>query len=116
MLSIRLSRVGKTGAPVYRIVVMPKTRDPWAKSVEILGHFNPRKDPREFVAKTDRIKHWISMGAEVSDTLWILLIDEKVVEGKKRSVSHISGTRKTKLDAKVAEQAAKAAPVETPTT
>lgn len=104
MLSIRLSRVGKSRAPIYRVVVMPKHRDPWANTVEILGHYNPRTEPREFVVKADRVKHWISQGAEVSNTLWNLFIDEKIIEGeKKRSVSHISDTRKTKLEAKAVE-------------
>jgi small subunit ribosomal protein S16 len=103
MLSIRLSRVGKTRAPVYRVVVMPKHRDPWAKSVEILGHYNPCKQPHEFVVKADRVQYWISQGAEVSNTLWNLFIDEKIVEGKKRTASHISDTRRTKLDAKAVE-------------
>lgn len=113
MLSIRLSRVGKSRAPVYRIVVMPKHRDPWAKSVEILGHYNPRKQPHEFVVKADRVKHWIGQGAEVSNTLWNLFIDEKIIDDKKRSVSHISDTRRVKLvtqaeEAVKAEQDAKA--------
>ena len=103
MLSIRLSRVGKSRAPVYRIVVMPKHNDPWAKTTEILGHYNPRTQPHEFVVKVDRVKHWIGQGAEVSDTLWNLFVDEKIVEGKKRSVSHISDTRRAKLGEKAAE-------------
>lgn len=103
MLSIRLSRVGKSRAPIYRVVVMPKHRDPWANTVEILGHYNPRTQPREFVVKADRVKHWISQGAEVSNTLWNLFIDEKIIDEKKRSVSHISDTRKTKLEAKAVE-------------
>jgi small subunit ribosomal protein S16 len=107
MLTIRLSRVGKTRSPIYRIVVMPKQRDPWAKSVEILGHYNPSRTPHELVLKAERIKYWISQGAEVSDTLWNLFLDEKLVEGKKRSKSHISKTRKTKLDQKAAEAKAK---------
>jgi small subunit ribosomal protein S16 len=113
MLSIRLSRVGKTGAPIYRVIVIPKHRDPWAKYTEILGHFDPRKNPRELVINADRVKYWIAQGAEVSSTLWNLLVDEKIVEGEKRGVSHISKTRKTKLDAKAAE-AAKEKPAETP--
>ena len=100
MLTIRLSSVGKTGAPIYRVVVMPKHRDPWAKNVEILGHFNPHKEPRELVLNVERVKHWISQGAEMSDTIWNLLVDEKIVEGKKRSTTHISKTRKAKLDEK----------------
>jgi small subunit ribosomal protein S16 len=107
MLSIRLSRVGKSRAPIYRVVVMPKHRDPWANTVEILGHYNPRTQPREFVVKADRVKHWISQGAEVSNTLWNLLIDEKILDEKKRSVSHISDTRRAKLVTK-AEEAVKA--------
>ncbi|MBI4437973.1 30S ribosomal protein S16 [Candidatus Uhrbacteria bacterium] len=108
MLSIRLSRVGKSRAPIYRIVVMPKHRDPWAKTIEILGHYNPRRHPHEFVVQADRVKHWIGQGAEVSNTLWNLFIDEKIVEGeKKRSVSHLSGTRRAKLVTK-AEEAVKA--------
>ena len=108
MLSIRLSRVGKSRAPVYRIVVMPKHRDPWANTTEILGHYNPRKHPHEFVVKADRVKYWIGQGAEVSNTLWNLFIDEKIIDDKKRSVSHISDTRRAKLVTK-AEEAVKAA-------
>lgn len=103
MLSIRLSRVGKSRAPVYRVVVMPKHRDPWANTIEILGHYNPRTQPREFVVKVDRVKHWIEQGAEVSNTLWNLFIDEKIIDEKKRSVSHISDTRKAKLETKAVE-------------
>lgn len=109
MLSIRLSRVGTKRAPVYRVVVMPKHNDPWAKSVEILGHYNPRKEPRELVLKTERIKYWLGQGAEATDTVWNLLIDEKIVEGKKRGVTHISTKRSKKLEEKAEEAKAKAA-------
>jgi small subunit ribosomal protein S16 len=108
MLSIRLSRVGTKKAPVYRIVVMPKHRDPWANSLEILGHYNPRMNPRELVLKVDRVKHWISVGAQPTDTVWNLLVDEKIVEGKKRGASHLTKKRKGKMEEKVAEDKAKA--------
>ncbi len=106
MLSIRLSRVGTRRAPVYRVVVMPKHNDPWAIATEILGHYNPRKEPRELVLNVERVKYWMDKGAEVSNTLWNLFIDEKIVEGKKRNVSHISDTRRVKLATK-AEEAVK---------
>ncbi len=108
MLSIRLSRVGKKKAPVYRIVVMPKHRDPWANVTEILGHYNPRKEPKELVVKADRVKHWISQGAQVTDTVWNLLLAEGIVEGEKRGASHISKKRNAKLSDKKAEAKAKA--------
>ncbi len=101
MLSIRLTRVGKKKAPVYRIVVMPKHTDPWALTTEILGHYNPRT--KEFVAKTDRVKYWLAQGAQATDSIWNLLVDQKVIEGKKRGTSHISKTHAVKLETKAAE-------------
>jgi small subunit ribosomal protein S16 len=107
MLSIRLSRVGTKKAPVYRVVVMPKHNDPWAKSTEILGHYNPRKTPSELVLNADRVKYWLGEGAQATDTVWNLLIDKKIVEGEKRGVTTISKKRKSKLDEKAAAKAEK---------
>lgn len=104
MLSIRLQRVGTKKAPSFRVVVMPKHRDPYAKVNEILGHYNPRKQPRELVLKADRIKYWIDCGAEATNTVWNLLIDEKLVEGKKRGVTHLSKKRVGKLEKKEGER------------
>jgi len=103
MISIRLTRVGKTRAPIYRIVVQPKHRDPWSPAIEILGHYNPRKEPKEIVIKNDRVKYWLSQGAEATDTVWNILVDEKIVEGKKRSTTHISNTHAGKLETKANE-------------
>ncbi|TAK04293.1 30S ribosomal protein S16 [Patescibacteria group bacterium] len=93
MVTIRLSRVGRKNAPSYRLVVQDKLKDPWGKSIEILGHFNPHANPREIVLKADRVKHWLEKGAQPSDTVWNLFVDQKLVEGKKHSVTHISKTR-----------------------
>ena len=103
MLSIRLSRVGRKNAPAYRVVVVPKQKDPWGKVTENVGTYNPRANPPEILLKADRIKHWIEKGAEASDTVWNLLVDQKIVTGKKHSVTHISKTRKIELDKKKAE-------------
>lgn len=103
MLTIRLQRVGKRKQPTYRFIVSEKSKDPWGKSVEILGHYNPRTEPATLVIKTDRIKHWLSKGATASDTVWNLLIDQKIVTGEKRRVVSISRKRK----AAMAEAAAK---------
>jgi small subunit ribosomal protein S16 len=96
MVSIRLSRVGRKNQPLYRVVVVPKHKDPWGDVLEIVGNYNPRKKPRELILNADRIKYWLSKGAEASDTVWNLLVDEKIVEGKKHSVTHISKTRRDK--------------------
>lgn len=110
MVTIRLSRVGRKNAPTYRMLVQDKHKDPWGDHIENVGHYDPRKNPRELVLKADRITYWLSKGAEASDTVWNLLVDEKIVTGKKRSVTHISKERAKSL----AEEKAKAAPAETP--
>ena len=103
MLSIRLSRVGRTNSPSYRVIVVPKHNDPWGKVTEILGHYNPTKNPRELVLNVERIKYWLDKGAQPSDTLWNIFVDEKIVEGKKHNVTHISKERHVKLAKEKAE-------------
>lgn len=105
MLTIRLSRVGKKKAPIFRVVVQPKTRDPWAKKVEILGHYNPRT--KELVVLNDQVKYWIEKGAECSETVWNLFVDHKLVTGEKRAKSHISGRRTKTMEKNASEKQAK---------
>jgi len=102
MLTIRLTRVGKTKQPTYRLIVSEKTRDPWGKSLEILGTYNPRLQPAKVDFKTERVKHWLSKGAQCSDTVWNILLDQKVVEGNKRKVTTISDRRKERTAKKAA--------------
>lgn len=97
MLTIRLSRVGKRKQPTYRVIVSEKGRDPWGKSLEIVGHYNPRMNPPTIVLKDDRITYWLSRGAQTSDTLWNMLVDRKLVTGEKRLKVKISKRRKEKL-------------------
>lgn len=109
MLTIRLSRVGKKKAPIYRVIVQPKTRDPWAKSTAILGHYNPRS--KELVVVAEEVKHWLEKGAQCSPTVWNIFLDHKFVEGKKIAKSHISDRKKATMekdlaDKKVKEEAA----------
>ncbi len=91
MLTIRLSRVGKRKMPIYRFVIMDSKKDPWGKSLEILGTRNPRT--KETILKTDRVKHWLSMGASTSDSVWNIFVDQKLVEGKKHNVTHLTAAR-----------------------
>lgn len=105
MLTIRLSRVGKKKTPLYRVVVMPKTRDPWAKTTDVLGNYNPRT--KTLTVNVEKTQHWINDGAECSDTVWNIFVDNKVVDGKKRSVTHISGKRKGDMEKAATEKKAK---------
>lgn len=91
MLVLRLSRVGKKKQPSYRLVVQEKGRDPWGKSFEILGQYNPRTKPKTVNFKEDRIKFWLSKGAQPSATVNNLLLDAKIITGEKERASKGGG-------------------------
>ncbi|MFA5185951.1 MAG: 30S ribosomal protein S16 [Patescibacteria group bacterium] len=97
MVTIRLSRVGKTKQPSYRLIVSEKSKDPWGKYIENLGLYNPLAKPPVIDFKADRVKYWISKGAQASETVWNLLVDQKIVEGAKRLKVKVSKKRKEKL-------------------
>ena len=80
MVAIRLSRTGAKKRPSYRVVVIDSRRARDSRNIEIVGHYNPRPDPIEVVLKRDRIDYWVSVGAQMSDTVKRLVrqFDERV--------------------------------------
>jgi len=94
MLTIRLSRIGKKNAPMYRLIISEKARDPYGKHLEILGSYNPYT--KELVAKGERIKYWMGKGAQLSPTVNNLLLDKKIIEGKKKKASTAQAKKKGK--------------------
>ncbi len=100
MITIRLSRVGKKKQPSYRLIVSEKTKDPWGKYLENLGTYNPIATPSVIDFKVERVKYWLDKGAQASDTVWNLLLDQKIVTGEKRKKLSISKKRKEKLEKK----------------
>jgi small subunit ribosomal protein S16 len=73
MLSIRLRRTGTTKRPYYRVVVADSRSWRDGRFVEILGHYDPRKDPAVVKIDAERANYWISKGAQASDTVRSLL-------------------------------------------
>ena len=69
MLMIRLARVGARKKPYYRVVVIEKERARNGRSVEVVGTYNPRTTPASVELKRDRIEHWVSKGARMSETV-----------------------------------------------
>jgi len=86
MLMIRLSRVGKLKQPTYRLIVSEKSKDTHGKYLEILGTYNPRTNPATIKFEAERIKYWMSKGAQPSDTVHNLLVDQKVITTPKRKI------------------------------
>lgn len=84
MLTIRFNRTGKRNRAQFRIVVQEHTVAPGGRHVEVLGSYDPHQKKGEF--KADRIKYWMEKGAQVSDSVWNLLVKNKIIEGAKRAV------------------------------
>ena len=85
MLAIRFLRAGKKNQPFFRIVVTDKKNPPrGGRFLEMVGFFNPLTKEKKL--KAERIKYWLSVGAQPSDTVHNLLVAEKVIEGKKIDV------------------------------
>ena len=92
MLKIRLQRIGRKNEPHYRIVVAEHARSATSGNyVELLGSYNPKGGV--VVIDKDRAKHWIANGAQTSGTVHNFLVDQKVVEAKKKN----NLPRKTKV-------------------
>jgi small subunit ribosomal protein S16 len=66
---IRLTRVGATKQPSYRVVVADSRSARDSRSIETLGHYNPRTDPIELNIDADKAKAWMAKGATPSDTV-----------------------------------------------
>lgn len=85
MLSIRLQRIGRKNDPSFRVITTDsKFKTKTGKFVEILGSYDARKGKP--IIDAARVKHWLSKGAIASGTVHNLLVDLKIVTGKKINV------------------------------
>jgi small subunit ribosomal protein S16 len=78
VLVIRLSRFGKKKKPFYRVVVTDKRRPRDGRFVEIVGTYDPLKQPAEVHLDAERVKYWLGCGAQPSDTVRSLLRAQKI--------------------------------------
>jgi small subunit ribosomal protein S16 len=116
MITIKLAQTGKTNKKMFRVVILEKGRDPYGKVLENLGVYNPHT--KELVVKADRVQYWIGKGAQMTATVNNLLIEKKVIEGKKATASkpgQQSEKRQAQIKAKSDKKTAReAAPKEAP--
>jgi small subunit ribosomal protein S16 len=106
MLKIRLQRIGRKNEPSFRLVLTDSRNSTKSgRALEILGFHNFRQDGTKF--EKEKILHWISKGAQLSDTAHNLLISAKILTGKKINVLPKKTVPKKEAPA---EEAAKPAP------
>jgi small subunit ribosomal protein S16 len=66
---IRLTRVGATKQPTYRLVVADGRSARDGRAIETIGHYNPRTEPIELNVDVAKAKEWLAKGAQPSDTV-----------------------------------------------
>ncbi len=70
---IRLMRTGKKKQPSFRVVVADGRSPRDGRYIEILGHYNPRTDPSTIQIDTERVDHWLGVGAQPSEAVTKLI-------------------------------------------
>lgn len=132
MLTIRLSRVGRTNLPHFKVVVQEKTRTPKSNYLEILGHYDPQETTNKISVKKERVEHYLKNGAQPSDTVARLLkksgvagmekfitkytkqLSEESLKAKQAAEKEAAEARKAAAEAKKAPAAEEAPAAETP--
>lgn len=112
MLKIRLSRTGKKSQPNFRVIVQEHAAAvKGGKVVELLGSYMPTTKEKTFSVDLERVKYWISVGAQPSDSVAALL-KRNGLEGMDKFLEARDKKRKPKKE--VEEVAAAPAPAPAP--
>ena len=70
---IRLLRMGKIRNPQYRIVVADARTKRDGRAIEFLGIYHPKEEPSLIEVKSDRVQHWLKVGAQPSESVQAIL-------------------------------------------
>ena len=73
MVKIRLMRIGSKKNPFYRIVATDSRSPHNGRFLEILGYYDPRKKPHQLEVDSERVKDWISKGAQTTERVGKLI-------------------------------------------
>ncbi|HEV3139714.1 MAG TPA: 30S ribosomal protein S16 [Vicinamibacterales bacterium] len=98
-VKIRLRRTGAKKQPSYRVVVADSGSPRDGRFVEIIGHFNPRREPAELVIDEAKVKQWLGNGAQPSDTVARLLAGKGLYDQAKVPMRKPREKRKGKSNA-----------------
>lgn len=73
MIKLRLKRMGAKKRPSYRIVVADSKSPRDGRFIESIGYYDPIAEPKTLKIDDERAKHWLSVGAQPTDTVKMLL-------------------------------------------
>lgn len=80
MVKLRLKRMGKKGAPFYRIVAADSRSPRDGRFIEQIGTYNPTKAEEKVTLDKELAKKWLSNGAQPTDTVRSILSHEGVLK------------------------------------
>lgn len=80
MLKIRLRRTGAKKQPSYRVVVADSRSPRDGAFVNIIGHYDPLTNPETIVINEEKALHWLSQGAQPTNTAARLLAKAGITE------------------------------------
>src|ERR1700727_1086266 len=80
MVRIRFRRMGAKKQPTYRFVVADARSPSDGRFIEILGHYNPRTEPRTAAVDEEKARVWLAKGAQPSETVRRLFAEKGLVE------------------------------------
>jgi small subunit ribosomal protein S16 len=109
---IRLTRVGATKRPSYRVVAIDKQRARDGRALEILGFYDPLTDPATVKLDAGRIQAWISKGAQPSETVLKLMRQAESGDQRPEKTEKPKAAARARKPKQPAEEAPKAEPAE----
>ncbi len=80
MVRIRLRRMGAKKKPFYRIVVADKRSPRDGRFIETIGTYDPMTEPATVELQLDRAAHWLSVGAQPTDALVLILKSKNLLD------------------------------------
>ena len=86
MIKLRLKRMGAKKRPSYRIVATESRSPRDGRFIEAVGLYDPLTDPSTVRINAERARHWISVGAQPSDTVKYLLTREGLLDANGKLV------------------------------
>jgi len=72
-VKLRLTRIGKTKQPQYRLIAADARSPRDGRFIEIIGHYNPRHEPSELTVDNEKAVKWLSEGAQPTERVKKLL-------------------------------------------
>lgn len=85
-VKIRLTRMGSKKKPFYRLVAANSEAPRDGKFLEILGSYDPMKDPARVEVRKERVTHWLEKGAMVTGSARTLLKKEGLMKVSQKAI------------------------------